>query len=222
MQASSRRLNGSDASRPLLSRSVSHIVTIMLGAVLAMCLSAALVFVISCEPDPDETLRIVLERAKSQSLAELSQIDPEKALVYELDLRSLPRPASFKKHPQKTTERADHAQLAQRAIEEAKSLKDLGISFRLIIYGWQRRASLLRLLKSLSSVDYYGFPVHIDFHMDGSPHPLVVKLVEEYKWGYGRVRFHRHEERVGLEKVLMICLHSRLNPRRPSCLRGIL
>ncbi|PJF20060.1 hypothetical protein PSACC_00117 [Paramicrosporidium saccamoebae] len=107
-------------------------------------------------------------------------------------LRALPRPLSAPK-------RADRSQLTQRAIHAAEQLRG-NCTFRVIVFAWKRRASLRRLLQSLE-VDYRGFPVHLDFHMDGEAHEKVIDFVDSYRWEHGRTRINRHAERVGLERV---------------------
>lgn len=113
----------------------------------------------------------------------------------------LPRPLPV---PNSPTIRRDHAILADRAINSAKILHEQGITFRLIVFAWKRRASLIRLLDSLRFANYHGFAVHLDFHIDGEAHEKVLKFVDNYTWPFGRIRIHRHLERIGLERVSLI------------------
>jgi hypothetical protein len=110
------------------------------------------------------------------------------------DIQALPKPLP------PPSRRTDHPQLAQQAIKSAQCLCQ-NYTFRLIVFAWKRRASLKRLLDSLSNVDYHGFTVHLDFHMDGGPHQKVVEFVDSYEWAHGRIRINHHAERVGLERV---------------------
>lgn len=122
-------------------------------------------------------------------------------LVYEHDLHDLPRPPRSSVRPSADTSRFDQQIMAATALQEAISLRDHGYSFRILVYAWKRRASLKRLLDSLLAPSYHGFPVHLDFHMDGGAHPAVVNFIEQFHWPHGRMRITRHGDRVGLEKV---------------------
>ena len=44
--------------------------------------------------------------------------------------------------------------------------------FLILVYAWKRRASLKRLMDSLVNVNYRGFTVNLEFHIEGDPHPL--------------------------------------------------
>lgn len=88
-------------------------------------------------------------------------------------------------------------------LREALRIKDAGYHFRILVFAWKRRASLKRLLDSLMTADYFGFTVHLEFHMDGGSHPLVVDFIEQFQWSHGRKQINRHGDRVGLERTIM-------------------
>lgn len=123
------------------------------------------------------------------------------SLVYGHDLHDLPRPPGSSIRRGAELSRLDQQTIAAAALKEAISLRDHGYSFRILVYAWKRRASLKRLLDSLLVPSYHGFPVHLDFHMDGGAHPAVVGFIEQFYWPHGRMRITRHGDRVGLEKV---------------------
>lgn len=120
-------------------------------------------------------------------------------LVWEEHLRDLPRPEYL--YTPAGAKRSDRRHLAQRALKEAQQLREKGITFRVIVFAWKRRASLKRLTDSLRRAEYHGFPVHLDVHMDGGAHPRVIEFVDQLEWSHGRIRVHHHAERVGLERV---------------------
>lgn len=99
--------------------------------------------------------------------------------------------------------RADHRELARRALQKALTLRNK-CSFRVIVFGWRRRASLRRLIDSLISARYFGFRVNIEFHFDGEANEKVVDYVRQIDWPHGSFRVNLHDKRIGLERVLLI------------------
>jgi hypothetical protein len=77
------------------------------------------------------------------------------------------------------------------------------------VYGWKRRASLNRLLSSLVNVNYRGFTVDLDMHIEGEYHPLVVQYTNTFKWPYGSKRVKKRNIKTGLENVqAFLVIHS--------------
>ena len=161
------------------------------GLLLITCLGLA-TFVVFTTPKAN----INIKRAVRKPAEHFAEAPFRLPLVFEQDLRNLKRPMAKLAE----TTRTDHQQLAREAFAAALALRKL-ITFRVIVIAWKRKASLDRLMQSLSSANYHGFTVHLDFHMDGGGHPKVVKYIDELQWPHGRVRVNRHADRVGLERV---------------------
>jgi hypothetical protein len=78
------------------------------------------------------------------------------------------------------------------------------IKYRIIVFGWRRRASLVRLLNSLEAADYDGrMDIPIEIFLDGGAHPQVVDCVENFRWSHGQVMIHQRDVRIGLEKSII-------------------
>lgn len=75
------------------------------------------------------------------------------------------------------------------------------ITFKILVYGWKRRASLRRLLDSLSAVDYRGFKTSLEIHIEGDYHPLVVQYINSYSWPHGTSAIKKRRYKAGLENV---------------------
>jgi hypothetical protein len=74
--------------------------------------------------------------------------------------------------------------------------------FKILVFGWRRRASLLRLLKSLDSAEYFGYRnISLEIHLDGGAHPLVVQAAECFSWSHGSKVIYVNTDQVGLELV---------------------
>ena len=139
------------------------------------------------------------------------QLNSKSSLLYRISIKTEDQPASSNFSNGAIIKRESHERTTMRVLQEALLIQKAGYTFRIIIYAWRRRASLKRLLDSLLSANYHGFKVNMDFHMDGDAHLAVVQFVEAFKWPHGRVRVHRHGDRVGLEKVpwtLLTCAYS--------------
>lgn len=79
------------------------------------------------------------------------------------------------------------------------------IKYRIIVFGWRRRASLKRLLDSLEAADYKGrTDIPIEIFLDGEAHNLVVDYVQNFIWTHGQVKIHQRDTRIGLEKVVFV------------------
>ena len=87
---------------------------------------------------------------------------------------------------------------------------DAGLRFKILVYGWQRRASLRRLIDSLNKVDYRGFNVSLEVHMEGEYHPLVMQYVKTLEWPHGSMRIKKRPLKSGLETVKVGLLTGRL------------
>lgn len=128
----------------------------------------------------------------------ISRPKEDKNLVWEEHLRTIDRP-KYVVVP--NLKRPDHLHLFSKTMQDVLKLKEQNITFRAIVFGWKRRASLKRLVDSLLAAHYHGFTIHLDFHLDGGAHEKVISYVEEVQWPFGRMRVNQHSERVGLERV---------------------
>lgn len=78
------------------------------------------------------------------------------------------------------------------------------VKFKILVYGWKRRASLRRLIDSLRNVDYRGFNVTLEVHIDGEYHPQVMQYVKALEWPSGKKNIVKRSVKAGLETVLII------------------
>ena len=84
------------------------------------------------------------------------------------------------------------------------------LKYRIIVFGWKRRASLRRLLDSLESADYLNWTdIPLEIFLDGDAHELVVDLAQNFFWSHGELIIHQREKHIGLEKASQytICKH---------------
>lgn len=75
--------------------------------------------------------------------------------------------------------------------------------FLIIVFGWQRYASLKRLCDSLLKADYMNQRVDLQFSIDGMHSTQVKDYVEKFHWPFGNVHLKISKVHLGLEKVLL-------------------
>lgn len=185
--------------RVRLKRKFFRQLPVLAGLLLVICLSWVAFSLLKRQLKQEKNETKPLKEssiARSLSPPTSEALEP---LIWIEELDKLRRPNVF--YPLPSVNRADHSFLAKQALDSALSLKQAGITFRVIIFAWKRRASLKRLMDSLLGANYHDFIVHLDFHMDGGAHPRVIQYIDELDWPYGRIRVNRHTQRVGLERV---------------------
>jgi len=71
--------------------------------------------------------------------------------------------------------------------------------FLIKVFAYKRRASLDRLLRSLSVANYMGDSVPIEFYIEGGAPQIVVDYIHNFRWSHGPPpRINLRKERVGL------------------------
>lgn len=103
----------------------------------------------------------------------------------------------------KYSDKSEIVQIAQSLQSTIIFLKfiEKNLKFKVLVYGWKRRASLRRLIDSLNKVDYRGFKMNLEVHIEGDYHPLVVQYVNKLNWTHGSLEIKKRRYKAGLENV---------------------
>lgn len=75
--------------------------------------------------------------------------------------------------------------------------------FLIIVFGWKRKDSLERLMKSLLAADYLNQYVKLQFHIEFGPSEEVRELIEKLRWPHGKKTVVWRKERFGLKKMVI-------------------
>lgn len=75
--------------------------------------------------------------------------------------------------------------------------------FLVIVFGWRRKDSLERLVKSLLKSDYLGKSVQLQFHVEYEPSEDVKEYVESVQWPFGTKIIIWRNEKYGLERMVV-------------------
>lgn len=75
--------------------------------------------------------------------------------------------------------------------------------FLIIVFGWRRKDSLKRLMKSLLAADYLNQRVRVQFHIEFEPSEGVREFVETLQWPYGNKSIIWRKESFGLERMVV-------------------
>jgi len=75
----------------------------------------------------------------------------------------------------------------------------------IVIVGYNRPASLSRLLTSLSVADYDGESVPLIISIDKSDNEDVAKVADDFRWNYGEKIVKTYTQRLGLRKHVISC-----------------
>ena len=63
-----------------------------------------------------------------------------------------------------------------------------------------------RLIDSLTNIDYRGFTVDMEVHLEGDYHPLVMQYVNNLTWPFGAYEIKKRNIKAGLETVTFCLL----------------
>lgn len=75
----------------------------------------------------------------------------------------------------------------------------------LVVAAFNRRSSLLRLLKALAQANYPDSPIPLVISIDKSPTPDVIEAADSFSWPHGPKEVIRHPENLGLKAHLLSC-----------------
>lgn len=75
----------------------------------------------------------------------------------------------------------------------------------LVVIGYNRPASLRRLLRSLTKAHYPDRPVRLVISLDRADSTAALQVAEEYRWPFGEKRIIAHPERLGLRRHVLSC-----------------
>lgn len=77
--------------------------------------------------------------------------------------------------------------------------------YGIITIGYNRVASLKRLLTAIGQVDYKDFEPTLIISLDYANMPEIMELAEQFQWTKGRKVIKVYEERQGLRKHILGC-----------------
>ena len=77
------------------------------------------------------------------------------------------------------------------------------MEFSLIVFGWRRKDSLERLMKSLTAAEYFNYNVQLQFNIEFEPSEEVKEFVESVNWPHGTKMIVWRKEKYGLERMVM-------------------
>lgn len=75
----------------------------------------------------------------------------------------------------------------------------------LVVIGYNRPASLRRLLRSLSRAHYPEQPVRLVISLDRADSDAALQVAEDYLWPFGEKRIIARPERLGLRRHVLAC-----------------
>lgn len=75
--------------------------------------------------------------------------------------------------------------------------------FIILVFGWKRKESLERLVKSLQNSEYLNKSVQLQFHIEFEPSKKVHEYVESVQWPFGTKTITYRNIKFGLERMIM-------------------
>jgi hypothetical protein len=58
-------------------------------------------------------------------------------------------------------------------------------------------------MDSLINVNYRGFTLNLEFHIEGDPHPFVLRYINSLNWPHGSLKVKKRNMKAGLEVAII-------------------